>query len=176
MTLIKEFYAQPMIFIFLETIAMFVIWTAAMLLLRGKERRIVALTGTVISLVLILFFTMYGRSGKMDTVPDLLPLINFVESDIKLESWRSMYLNIMLFMPLGLSLPFVLSERVKHNILITVLSGAVLSVIVELVQLIFAIGKFEFNDMIMNTLGTALGTLSFVLVSLIQRKANERSS
>lgn len=174
MTIIKAFYAQPMILIYLEALAMFVIWTAAMLLLRGKDRRIAALAGAVVSFALILFFTMYGRSGKMDTIPDFLPLVNFVESDMKLELWRSMFLNIMLFIPLGVSLPFVLSEKVKHNILITVLSGAAVSAIVELVQLIFAIGKFDFNDIIMNTLGTAIGTVSFVLVSLILRKTDER--
>ena len=97
MTIIKAFYAQPMILIYLEALAMFVIWTAAMLLLRGKERRIAALAGAVVSFALILFFTMYGRSGKMDTIPDFLPLVNFVESDMKLELWRSMFLNIMLF-------------------------------------------------------------------------------
>ncbi len=71
--------------------------------------------------------------------------------------------------------PAVCAERKsKAQYSYNFLSGAVLSVIVELVQLIFAIGKFEFNDMIMNTLGTALGTLSFLLVSLILRKANER--
>lgn len=176
MTIITAFYAQPMILIYLEALAMFVIWTAAMLLLRGKERRIAALAGAVVSFALILFFTMYGRSGKMDTVPDFLPLVNFVESDIKLELWRSMFLNIMLFIPLGLSLPFVLSEKVKHNILITVLSGAAVSAIVELVQLVFSIGKFEFNDIIMNTLGAAIGTLSYLLVSLILKKLNKRSS
>ena len=176
MTIIKAFYAQPMILIYLEALAMFVIWTAAMLLLRGKERRIAALAGAVVSFALILFFSMYGRSEKMDTIPDFLPLVNFVESDIKLELWRSMFLNIMLFIPLGLSLPFVLSEKVKHNILITVLSGAAVSAIVELVQLVFSIGKFEFNDIIMNTLGTAIGTVSYLLVSLILKKADERSS
>lgn len=177
MTIIKEFYAQPMIFIYLEALAMFATWTAAMLLLREKERRIVALAGTAISFALILFFTLYGRFGqKMDTVPDFLPLINFVKSDLKSDVWRSMFLNILLFMPPGLSLPFALSGKVKHNVLATIMSCAVLSVLIELVQLVFSMGKFEFNDMIMNTLGAAIGTLSYLLVSLILKKANERSS
>ena len=85
-----------------------------------------------------------------------------------------MFLNILLFIPLGLSMPFVLSERVKHNVLVTVLSCAALSVLIELVQLAFSMGKFEVNDMIMNTLGAALGTVSFLLVSLILKKVNKR--
>ena len=175
MTITNNFYAQPMIFLYLESLAMFVIWTAAMLLLRGKVRKIVAFTCTVISIALILFVTLYGRSRKiLDTVPDFLPLISFVKSDLKSVVWRSMFLNILLFIPLGLSMPFVLSERVKHNVLVTVLSCAALSVLIELVQLAFSMGKFEVNDMIMNTLGAALGTVSFLLVSLILKKVNKR--
>ena len=87
-----------------------------------------------------------------------------------------MQLNIILFMPFGMSLPFILPEKLRFKPLITVCIALIISVTIEVCQYIFNIGMSEVDDVIMNTLGTALGTVSYLLVSLILKKSNKRSS
>lgn len=174
MYLVYHFYGQTLIVLILETLAMFVLWTAAMLLLRGKARRIAALIGAVLAVVLVLMLTLIRRGFSPDLTPEFIPFSMFFKADQYPDFWRELYLNIMLFVPLGLSLPYVLSGKVKHNVLVTIAAGFGLSVFVEIVQLIYVIGKFEIDDMIMNLIGVSLGTLSFLLFSLIRRKCGKK--
>lgn len=71
-----------------------------------------------------------------------------------------MLINVFLFVPIGLSLPFVLSEN-KHPVVTTVIMALVFSVSIEVVRFIFSLGLCEVDDVIMNTLGTMIGTLGY---------------
>ena len=75
-----------------------------------------------------------------------------------------MYMNMLLFMPLGLSLSFALFDKVKRNVMISIAIGCLLSGGVELTQYFFHLGRCETDDVIMNTLGVAIGATSFVLI------------
>lgn len=73
-------------------------------------------------------------------------------------------MNIFLFVPLGLSLPYVLS--IKHGKYVTIKSiviGLLLSVIIECCQYCFCIGTCEVDDVIMNTFDIFIGSISFIL-------------
>ncbi len=73
--------------------------------------------------------------------------------------------NIWLFVPLGA----VMYSVSKKRILIVV--PFLLSMVIELIQLIFGLGAFEFDDIISNTLGGLLGFLiAYLLTSLLRRK------
>lgn len=166
--LFHDFYVQPMYQVYIETIAIYLIWIVAMLLLRGKVRRIVAIVGTVLAFVLILLFTVLFRSGEGTLELSLIPLISFKNAKIEPELYRTMYMNMLLFMPLGLSLPFAISDKSKHNILFTILVGSLLSVMIEICQFVFFIGRCETDDVIMNTLGVLIGSTSLLVVRAIK--------
>ena len=162
------FYAQPYPVAFLEMGTAYIIWTFLMLLLRGKSGRIVACIGVALSLVLIVKLTIVGRSESGEVV--LIPFSALVRGFTHPGYLRSALMNIILFLPFGLTLPFALPCRVRHKVLITVLAGALLSVGVEVLQLAFALGSTEADDVITNTLGTLLGATSWQLCVYIRNK------
>ena len=144
---------EPLGWLIFESAVMFVIWTVAMILLRGKPKRATAIAGAVVSVLLIV--------SMVAEIPGI---------------YRSMQLNIILFMPFGMSLSFILPEKLRLKPLVTVCIALMISVTIEVCQYIFNIGMSEVDDVIMNTLGAAIGTLSYLLVSLILKKINKRSS
>ncbi len=158
-----DFYVQPMNKVYNEAIAMYLIWTVLMILLRGRARKAVGIIGAVLSVVLVVSFTIHGRNSKAETNISLAPFISFVKAKTQPEFYRSMFMNMLLFLPLGLSLPFALSKTEKHCVLISIASGFLLSAGVEVVQYFFSLGCCETDDVIMNTLGVIIGSTSFLL-------------
>ena len=157
------FYVQNLNIVVIEMFFAFLIWTALMLLLKGKARRIISIIGAVLSITLILFMTVYKRSSAESTQISLIPFISFVKARDEVELYRSMLMNACLFLPMGLSLPFALEKKHKHNILITLAVALFLSVGIETFQYFFRLGLCETDDVIMNVLGASFGTLSFLL-------------
>ena len=168
-TLFHDFYVQPMNQVYIETIAIYVIWTVAMFLLRGKARRIVGIVGAGLAVILILMFTVLGRSNGDAREISLIPFITFVNAKVQPEFYRTMFMNMLLFMPLGLSLPYALPDKLKHKALLTILIGAILSISVEACQYMFFLGRCETDDVIMNTLGVAIGTTSFLIFLIVNK-------
>ncbi len=58
-----HFYAQPMNIVYLEMAGMYLIWLIMMLLLPKKPRRIISTICCVLSVGLILFFTIHKDQG-----------------------------------------------------------------------------------------------------------------
>ena len=73
-----------------------------------------------------------------------------------IEDWKNSILNILLFIPLGVALPFLWNKfRTKRN---SVLFGFAVSFVIELLQTL-TYRATDINDLITNTLGTYLGFL-----------------
>ena len=75
--------------------------------------------------------------------------------------------NILGFCPFGFILP-VLSRRYR-KVFKTVRMGFFLSLFVECMQLVLHVGSFDVDDIILNTLGTFLGFLCFVVTNWVRR-------
>lgn len=174
MRIFHYFYIQPMNYVYIETILMIVLWTAAMLIFRGKARKIVAITGVVLSIALILFYTVIGRGEIKQQVLVLTPFITFSKAKGEVELFRTLYMNVLLFLPLGLSLPFALPNKLRFRPLFAVLAGFLLSAAVEATQYIRIIGECEIDDVIMNTFGVLIGTVSYLIVFIILKAKNKR--
>ncbi|MDD6306413.1 MAG: VanZ family protein [Clostridiales bacterium] len=69
--------------------------------------------------------------------------------------------NVVAFMPFGAFLP-IFSVRCRR-ILCTVWYSFELSLVVELLQLIFKVGSFDVDDLLLNTVGGMLGFLVYFL-------------
>lgn len=76
--------------------------------------------------------------------------------------------NIIGFLPFGFMLPIV-AEKMRSGFLI-IMSGFALSMTVELIQLATKVGCFDVDDLILNTLGAAIGYLLFAICNYIRRK------
>ena len=91
---------------------------------------------------------------------NLLPF----SKDINITAY---FLNVLLFVPFGLFLPFIGSniDKLKH----TVHSGFSFSLLIEISQL-FNNRRTDIDDLILNTLGTLIGYLLFrVLIRITKR-------
>lgn len=76
--------------------------------------------------------------------------------------------NVIGFLPWGFILPIIF-RRMDRAFLIF-LSGFLLSLTVEVIQLISKVGCFDVDDLILNTLGAVLGYVFFVICDHIRRK------
>jgi glycopeptide antibiotics resistance protein len=100
--------------------------------------------------------------------PQLVPLWNLVgnlrDGDRALATLAGAAGNVALFLPLGFLLP-LLAPRLDR-LGRTVAAGFLLSVAIELSQLAFpGVRRADVNDVLMNTLGTALGFLAWRLAA-----------
>lgn len=176
MSLRHSFYVQPMNWVYLEMAAMYLLWTIGMLVVRGKAKRLVGVICAVLSVGLILSYTLIGRKGGGDL--SLIPFITFVNAKTQPELYRTLFMNVFLFLPLGLSLPFALPKKLRHPVLFTMAVGFFLSVTVEGIQFFGSLGRCETDDVLMNTLGTAAGASSYLLQNGILtwiRRHNKRN-
>ena len=76
--------------------------------------------------------------------------------------------NVLGFIPYGFILP-VIHNGLRSGFLI-ILSGFGLSLCVETIQLVTKVGCFDVDDLILNTLGAALGYLAFAVCDYLRRK------
>ena len=165
------FYLQPISMVYNEMMTCYILWLGAMPFLRGRVRRATAWLIVAASLAMIAVCTLLGRTQGGGELM-LTPLITYQLAKEEPEFYRTMLMNVCLFLPLGLALPYVLPARVKHRFWVSVLIGAALSVSIELCQLVLQIGRCETDDVLMNTLGTAMGASVCLAHSLLRRWFN----
>lgn len=160
-------YARPFQTILLWMFLALVIWTVANLVAPKHARQWINTIAAVVSVVVILSFTVIDRSTHAVSAVKLQPFWS-----IRNGLYREVWLNVFLFFPYGLSIPYILHNTVKHKAAIAILSATVFSFLIELTQFIFKLGLCETDDLIMNTLGAAIGTLSFIIADRIRTKRN----
>ena len=137
-----------------------------------KYMRIICAVLAVIAIGAILYATVLSR-GERSVRTDLIPFSSFERAKTNPEMYRSMLMNTFLFVPLGLSLPFVFGGSTGKRILLTILVGLLLSASVEAVQYFAHLGMAEIDDVICNTVGTAIGSCAYPL-TLLWRKLYNR--
>ena len=122
----------------------------------------------------MVLFILYWTVGKRDVGSkqelSLIPFYSFIAARTQPEWYREIVANVLLFIPVGLSMPFSLPRRFsRHPIRSTILFAAVLSFLIEVLQLVFGLGLCETDDVIANTAGAAIGTLAFIFCSRVSR-------
>ena len=110
-------------------------------------------------ILFILMETVIGRKVGVGRV-ELVPFWSYSHPELRIE----ILLNYVLFIPLGVLLYLCFGEKFGLRV---VIAGLLLSVSIEIVQLVFRIGLFEFDDMIGNTVGCLIGA---VIGKLIRKK------
>ena len=80
-----------------------------------------------------------------------------------------MLMNVFLFFPLGMAYANAFSDKMKmrRRVILTVVIGFALSTAVEYIQYRFSIGMAETDDVICNTLGALVGSLSVILADFL---------
>ena len=90
--------------------------------------------------------------------------------ELGIHSFHNLAGNILGFVPAGFFIPMLWKE--KRNFLYTVCMTFQLSMQAEILQLIFRIGSFDVDDLLLNTFGGMLGYL--LLMLLIKWRDHEK--
>lgn len=165
--LLHVIYISDLKYIMISIPALLLVWSVISSALNNKIR-IVASVVLALSVVAVLYATLIKREqGNLGY--DLIPFSSFQRAIEQPEMYRSMLMNVFLFVPLGMSLVFVFNGSVLKRILLTVLVGFLLSVAVETIQFFFSLGMAETDDVICNTVGALVGSTAYPL-SLLWRR------
>lgn len=165
-------YVQPLNRIIFFIVLLIAVWSLAGY--KAEKKKWWKLSNVAIflcSFAAIAFMTVYSREAGAHKVI-LTPFQSFVEAKEQPELYRSMLMNVFLFVPLGLSLPNALPRR-RHpvlNVCLTILFGFALSAVVEWCQYRYGLGRCEADDVIMNTLGSAIGASSYAIERILERR------
>lgn len=111
----------------------------------------------------VLWLTLFSRIGT-EIRNFLLPFHSYVE--ISKGDWSILLENIgnvAMFLPLGIALKCVEIKEIRRALI----GGLISSLCIETLQFIFALGTFEIDDLLHNTLGVVSG---FWLVSRVNGK------
>lgn len=163
----QVFYGQPLSkIIFLMTVLVFTwlkleIWITA----RHGKKVLWKISNRWLCMgiiVVIFAITVSSRNTGMAQI-QWIPLHFLKEAKQQPEIYRSMLMNVFLFFPLGLTMPHALPEKWKHNALLTIIFACILSIVIEYLQYHFHLGRAETDDVICNTLGCFIGTISYMI-------------
>jgi glycopeptide antibiotics resistance protein len=129
----------------------------------------------VIAVVLIVLRPI-GGSGSVTGV-NLVPfrsLVDLVNNSVDASvAVRNIAGNVLLFIPIGLTFGLVLRKH-RHMILAATLAGLATSLVMEVVQLVFALGRVvDIDDLILNVIGTWIGALIAALALRLMDRPRE---
>jgi len=130
----------------------------------------------VIYILFLLYFLIfpewYGRSGVMQEYHyNLVPFQEIkrfwnYRDQLGMSAFMNLLGNVVIFVPLG----FLGAMASRHRSFIrTSLDGFLLSFVVEVFQLFARVGRFDVDDLILNTLGTILGYIIFLICDMMRR-------
>ncbi|MCU6736492.1 VanZ family protein [Diplocloster agilis] len=130
----------------------------------------------IIGLVYFMFFAEeYGRMPGERTYSYNLVLFQEIKRFIKYRDvlgpmavLTNLVGNVVGFMPFGFILPII--HRGSRQFLWITLLTFQLSLLIEVTQLIFKVGSFDVDDLLLNTIGGMLGYLVFWICNKIRRK------
>lgn len=125
----------------------------------------------IVAIGLIIKFTLWGRNPGTREL-QLIPFDELMTMEDNEEAIRTMVMNVVLFLPFGLTLPYIFDhiKNKRRKWLLCILIGFLVSVGVESIQYVFALGRAETDDVICNTLGCALGVLAEVVAEGIKKR------
>lgn len=150
--------------------------------LRNNTKRFIWWTGLLLFflyLLLLIYFLFFsegfgrtletGRRFRYNLVP-FLEIRRFWKYRETLGT-RSVYINlfgnILGFIPYGMILPVIL-PKMRQGFLV-VLSGLMLSLGVEVLQLVTGAGCFDVDDLLLNSLGAFVGYLIFMVLNTMRK-------
>lgn len=115
-----------------------------------------AVLGLVVFLGIVFGSTVFTRTGTVRQY-ELVPFWSWRDI-IRNHDWtllKENLLNCILLLPAGVLLPVIAAHKVKY--FSAFLFGVLISAVIEVSQLIFMRGLFEWDDMIHNGLGCMFG-------------------
>ena len=166
-SIIYNIYGWQFNSVLIYAVVMLIVWTLINVFAPKKLSKVLSFIIAATNITAIVFFTVSNRSTNSERSYRFVPFIHYYSS---LSGRETLWLNAFFFLPLGLSLPYLLPDKIQRKALTTILIAAAFSTCIEAVQFIFKLGLCETDDVIMNTLGAAIGTLSYIATRRINAR------
>lgn len=147
----------PMEYIIFSFSVLCIVVAIGFIAYRGKKMKKFVMGALAIEYYfLVLCSTVICRTASVSKRLELKPFYNYVDIwngvDFK-RTLMEVLLNVALFVPIG----FLLGGIIPKGFLKVLLSGCLLSIMIELLQLASGRGLCETNDVVHNTIGCMLG-------------------
>lgn len=124
-------------------------------------------------IIVLLYFTIFseslGRTGDNTELRYNLILFteirrfwNYREQLGMWACFMNIFGNVIAFMPCGYLVPAIVSGR--RSFADAVFAGFMVSFIIECTQLVFRVGSFDVDDLLLNTIGAATGYIIWAAV------------
>ena len=134
--------------------------------IKNERHRKLGFLFFVLYLVLLTYFLFFAE--EMTPLKEIRRFLTHAD----VLGWRAVFLNIVgnmaAFMPFGFFLPEI--WRRVDRWYTTTLLGAVFSLCIETTQLVFRVGSFDVDDLLLNTIGALAGYLTFCGARKIWRR------
>jgi VanZ like family. len=114
-------------------------------------------------LLMTSYVTVFSRRGRVQT--DIMLKFDSIEEAVRrhsLEPLQHLWLNVALFVPIGMLFPAICPPRLDKLSCVFPL-GLLLTTLIETTQLMLRIGQCDLEDLAANTVGACLGLLLFRL-------------
>lgn len=151
--------------------ALFVVIYAIIQYSLRKHTKVIKFANLLLLFIIVcfvLYITIFKRvAGQYETV--LLPFAFLRDGNIV-----PALMNSILFLPIGVFLPYVLNSSVKVALPVTALTSVFLSIFIEIAQRYFSLGRFETDDVIMNVLGGLMGAVSYIIFMKLNRRKESK--
>ena len=161
-------YTMPLYKVCLVMVLLLVLWAYYRAYLPKKLFWPMNLCVLVVAVSAVFYLTVFSRkAGVYDVV--LAPFSALREAKAEPERYRSMLMNVFFFFPLGIACANAFSDKMKmrRRVILVVAIGFALSTAVEYIQYRFSLGMAETDDVICNTLGAFVGSLSVILADFL---------
>ena len=103
---------------------------------------------------------------------NLIPIVNLMDYDSKRDLLINLIGNFAMFIPTGVMTPLI--YRKIDSFWKVTLTGFLLSLSIEIIQLPFAVRASDVDDLILNTLGCMVGYGIYALVRKIRNGSVDR--
>lgn len=132
-----------------------------------KERKeLVFCVLLIVYILFLLFFAVISREPKDNYIARLDLFWGY--SNPSGNGYRDVFLNLLSFIPIGIMAGLIEKE---HRIGKAMLLGFLVSIVIELSQLIWSRGFFDVDDLFNNVVGALFGALMVICVVSIRKKA-----
>ncbi|MCO7175314.1 VanZ family protein [Sporolactobacillus kofuensis] len=139
------------------------------MLYRINKYLVIAFILYLFTLIFLTLFThnyyTYGKSSNLIPFSSVRLMLRSGSSALFIKNIVG---NVILFLPLGIFLPMII--RSKQRFAWQLSLGCMVSAVIELCQYFFAARIFDIDDILLNTLGTLIGWLFFMIVQTLRRK------
>lgn len=126
----------------------------------------------------LIFSDWYGRTGMVREHRYNLVLFKEIERFWQYRSqlgffamFTNLFGNVLIFVPIGFFMPMASKYR---SFFMTLFYSFGFSLFVEAFQLITKVGRFDVDDLFLNTLGGILGYIVFVICNAIRRNYDRK--